>query len=129
MNRLRVYMGAFCFLTSLSVSAVWAQRPTLEFRAIIGSYEDARPPKGKTAEEKAQAQAAKLAHQRAFVQRVSEEGFNAVVWMGPDEFTPGSQALLALEEFPEARELSVEDSNAAIDYMKQVFAAAKSRRL
>ena len=59
----------------------------------------------------------------------SEEGFNAVVWLGPNETGASAQGsdhlLLRHEEFPEARELSSEENEEIIMQMKWLLRRAK----
>lgn len=59
----------------------------------------------------------------------SEEGYTAVVWYGPNEFTNGQQLLLRLEEFPEARELAAEESERLIEHMRWLFRCAAEQGL
>ena len=56
----------------------------------------------------------------------SREGYSAVVWYGPNEFTNGEQVLVGHDTFPEARELSVAESKRRIDQMRWLFATGKS---
>ena len=60
--------------------------------------------------------------------RWSAEGYNVVVWYGPNEFgaaDTGEHLLCRHEEFPEARELSSEENEKIIAQMKWLFATAK----
>lgn len=55
----------------------------------------------------------------------SEEGYNAVVWYGPNEFTNGEQLLVRHVEFPEARELSRGECERRIAQMQWLFHRAR----
>ncbi len=59
----------------------------------------------------------------------SEEGYTAVVWYGPNEFTNGQQLLLRLEDFPEARELAPEESERLIEHLRWLFRTCAERGL
>jgi hypothetical protein len=98
----------------------------LQFRAKLVDHQDPRPPKEADRSVKLSAQAAKLKQVQGELKRLCEEGFNAVVWTGPNElWVPAPHAIIRHREFPEARELSPDDNELAIDYMKAVFTAAK----
>jgi hypothetical protein len=55
----------------------------------------------------------------------SSQGYNAVFWLGPNEFFEGHHLLLRLPEFPEARELSAADNDRIINQMRWLFRQAK----
>lgn len=65
------------------------------------------------------------------LKQLAGEGYNAVVWMGPSElfaFWPdggGGQLLLRHKEFPEARELTVDENEQIIANMTWLFRRAK----
>ena len=56
----------------------------------------------------------------------SREGYNAVFWYGPNELMTGDQVLVRFAEFPEAREIPVEQSERIIAQMKWLFHRARS---
>jgi hypothetical protein len=55
----------------------------------------------------------------------SQEGYNAVFWYGPNELMTGDQILVNFNEFPEAREISAEQSAKIIGQVKWLFRRAK----
>lgn len=55
----------------------------------------------------------------------SREGYNTVFWMGPNELMSGDQLLVRFEEFPEARQLTPEESERTIAHVKWLFRRAK----
>jgi hypothetical protein len=55
----------------------------------------------------------------------SREGYNTVFWYGPNELMTGDQMLVRFNEFPEARELSGEQSEKIIGQVKWLFHRAK----
>jgi len=59
----------------------------------------------------------------------AEEGYNAAVWLGPSEFGAAADGadhlLIRLKEFPEARQLSLEENERVIGQMKSLFREAK----
>lgn len=55
----------------------------------------------------------------------SGEGYNAVVWYGPNELTNGQHLLIRHAEFPEARELTTEESERRIGQMQWIFHRAR----
>src|SRR6185369_4541665 len=55
----------------------------------------------------------------------SKEGYNAIFWYGPNELMTGDQVLASFKEFPEARELPVEQSDKIIAQVKWLFRRAK----
>jgi len=61
----------------------------------------------------------------------AQEGYNAVVWLGPSEFGAaadgGDHLLIRLKDFPEARQLSPQDNERVIGQMKSLFRKAKEQ--
>lgn len=61
------------------------------------------------------------------------EGYNAVVWLGPNEFGAAAQGadhlILRHVEFPEARELPAEENERIISQMKWLFRTAREHGL
>jgi hypothetical protein len=51
----------------------------------------------------------------------AQEGFTAVVWYGPNEFTNGQHMLVRHVEFPEARRLSATENERIISHWRQIF--------
>lgn len=51
----------------------------------------------------------------------SNEGFTAVVWYGPNEFTNGQHMLVRHIEFPEARELTEAENDRIISHWQWIF--------
>jgi hypothetical protein len=106
----------------------------LEFRGILASYADPRKgsPDGKPLPGASWDVGSPAFWDReawdARLSRWSAEGYNAVVWLGPNEFGAacvGDHILLRHEEFPEARELPPEQSETIIAEMKWLFQQAK----
>ncbi|MBI4553153.1 MAG: hypothetical protein HY710_12890 [Candidatus Latescibacteria bacterium] len=56
----------------------------------------------------------------------SGEGYNAVIWYGPNELTNGQHVLLRHAAFPEARELTPEETERRIAQMEWLFHRAKA---
>lgn len=56
----------------------------------------------------------------------SGEGYNAVIWYGPNELTNGQHVLIRHAEFPEARELTPEEIERRIAQMGWLFHRAKA---
>jgi len=54
----------------------------------------------------------------------ASEGFSAIVWYGPNEFTNGRHLLVRHSEFPEARELSAAENERLIAHWQVLFARA-----
>ena len=68
-------------------------------------------------------------NQEYWTQRLQElrtEGFNAIVWYGPNELTNGRQLLVRHERFPEARDLSKSESERLIAQMQWLFREANN---
>ncbi|MHB9035389.1 MAG: hypothetical protein ACYC64_01890 [Armatimonadota bacterium] len=63
----------------------------------------------------------------------SKEGYRSLIWLGPNELGAnalgGGQVLLRLDEFPEAKELSSEQSERIIAQMKWLLRTAKEAGL
>ncbi|NKB65444.1 MAG: hypothetical protein GKR89_00145 [Candidatus Latescibacteria bacterium] len=54
----------------------------------------------------------------------ADEGFTAIVWYGPNESTNGQHMLVRHRQFPEARELTVEENDRIIAHWQSIFARA-----
>ncbi len=54
-----------------------------------------------------------------------QEGYNAVIWYGPNELTNGEHLLVKHMEFPEAREISATENQKIIDQMNWLFTTSK----
>src|ERR1017187_1223618 len=100
-----------------------SQRP-ISFRAIIASYSHPlhKPSSGQD----------DFWNRDQWAERLglwSAEGYNAVVWLGPSEFGATADGadhlILRLKEFPEARQLSMEENERVINQMKWLFRKAK----
>jgi len=59
----------------------------------------------------------------------AQEGFTAIVWYGPNEFTNGQHLLVRHLEFPEARELSNQESERLISHWQWIFDRAHEHGL
>lgn len=55
----------------------------------------------------------------------SSEGYNAVVWYGPNELTNGQHMLIRHAEFPEARELPLEEVERRVAHLNWLFHRAR----
>jgi hypothetical protein len=60
-----------------------------------------------------------------YLQLWSQEGYNAVWWYGRNELMTGDQLYVSFREFPEAREISAEESDKCIQQVKWLFRRAK----
>jgi hypothetical protein len=59
----------------------------------------------------------------------SRDGYNAVVWYGPNELTSGEHLLIRHVKFPEARHLTPEESERRIAQMAWLFHRAREHGL
>ncbi len=57
--------------------------------------------------------------------RWNRERYNAIIWYGPGELTNGEHLLVRHLDFPEAREISMEENERIIDQMNWMFTTAK----
>ena len=109
----------------------------LDFRGILASYSDPRKgsPEGPLPGAPWDVGSPSFWDRAAWEVRLSRwsaEGYNAVVWLGPNEFGAacvGDHILLRHDEFPEARELSPEQSETIIAQMQWLFRRAKDLRM
>lgn len=87
----------------------------IEFREFLVDYEDPRMGKRKS-NVNMTANNSSIWNNDSWnerLTRLSSEGYNALVWIGPNEFgayCTGSHVLLRHERFPEAREIGEEEN-------------------
>lgn len=105
----------------------------LSFRGILATYADPRTAApGDTLPNSSWDEGSRSFWDRAgwetCLARWSTEGYNAVVWLGPNEFGAacvGDHILMRHDEFPEARELSPEQNDTIIMQMQWLFRRAR----
>ena len=91
-------------------------------------YRAELPFRGKMVELEIPLDAAGKTRMEELLARLSEEGYSAVVWLGPNElWPPANHRLIRHQEFPEARELSDDEIERNIAEMQWLLGQAKLR--